>query len=117
MKLLFDENLSPKLVSLLAAEFPNSTHIELLDRRGAKDSYIWDYARENGFIIVSKDNDFRQRSFLEGPPPKVIWLSVGNAGTAIIKALLQSNQTLVGNFSNNPNQGLLVLEPPDISQP
>lgn len=41
----------------------------------------WDYAGFHGFVIVSKDNDFRQLSFLKGPPPKVVWLSIGNAGT------------------------------------
>lgn len=48
------------------------------------DLQIWQYALEHGLTIVSKDNDFRQLSFLYGPPPKVIWLSVGNAGTDII---------------------------------
>ena len=86
MKLLFDENLSPRLVELLAADFPGCTHIEFLGMRGATDSAVWDHARENGYTIVSKDNDFRQRAFLHGPPPKVVWLSVGNTGTRQIAA-------------------------------
>lgn len=109
MKLLFDENLSVKLVTLLATDFPNSTHIELLKMRGTTDSNIWKYAGENNYIIVSKDNDFRQRSFLLGFPPKVIWLSVGNCSTKIIKNILHNNIDEIKNFFNNHTAGLLVL--------
>jgi predicted nuclease of predicted toxin-antitoxin system len=44
---------------------------------GADDQQIWEYARAQGLIIVSKDTDFRERSFVDGHPPKVIWLDVG----------------------------------------
>jgi predicted nuclease of predicted toxin-antitoxin system len=81
MRLLFDENLSPRLVGLLHDPYRGSRHVEDLGLRGQSDRTIWDYARQNEYVIVSKDNDFRQLSFLLGPPPKVIWLSVGNAGT------------------------------------
>jgi len=109
MKLLFDENLSSRLLEHLAAEFPGSSHIELVGVCGATDARIWDYARENGFTIVSKDNDFRQRMFLYGPPPKVIWLSVGNAGRVAIADLLASNRDRIERFANDPQDGLLVL--------
>jgi predicted nuclease of predicted toxin-antitoxin system len=58
VKLLFDENLSPRLIELLADGFPGSTQIERLNMRGATDAAIWAYARDHGFTIVSKDNDF-----------------------------------------------------------
>jgi len=80
--------------------------------RGAADADIWDHARRYGFTIVSKDNDFRQRAFLYGPPPKIIWLSVGNAGTQIIADLLHSARTAIREFAEDPDEGLLVLEPP-----
>jgi predicted nuclease of predicted toxin-antitoxin system len=70
VKLLFDENLSPKLVALLASEFPSSTHVELLKMRGATDRNIWRYARDHDLIVVSKDNDFRQQVFYTGHHPK-----------------------------------------------
>lgn len=110
MKLLLDENLSPRLVELLAADFPDSTHIERLKMRGATDAAIWSYARDNGFAIVSKDNDFRQHAFLYGPPPKVIWLSVGNAGTAAITRLIETQAATIRAFDNDAEQSLLVLE-------
>lgn len=71
MKILFDENLSPALVVGLAAEYPGSTHVREVGLRGATDSQIWEYARTEGFVIASKDTDFRERSFLEGFPPKL----------------------------------------------
>lgn len=110
MKLLFDENLSPRLVGLLAAEFPNSSHVEILNMRGTTDLAIWEFAREHNFIIVSKDNDFRQRVFLYGPPPKVIWLSIGNAGTSVIAKLLRKNLIDIQSFAQYPEEGLLVLK-------
>lgn len=110
MKLLFDENLSLRLVDTLASVFPESAHIETLGMRGETDKYIWDYACDSGFVIVSKDNDFRQRAFLYGPPPKVIWLSVGNADTVTIAGLLQRDKARILKFSEDPDSGLLVLE-------
>ncbi len=110
MKLLFDENLSDRLVGLLAAEFPDSAHPRQLGMRGASDLVIWDYAREKGFVIVSKDNDFRQRVFVEGPPPKVIWLSIGNAGTVTIAALLRSRVAEIQAFAEAAQEGLFVIE-------
>ena len=62
MKLLFDENLSPKLVHALEEYFPGSMHVEELSLRGTADAMIWSYARENGFTIVSKDTDFRDQA-------------------------------------------------------
>ena len=112
MKLLFDENLSPRLVELLAADFPGCTHIEFLGMRGATDSAVWDHARENGYTIVSKDNDFRQRAFLHGPPPKVVWLSVGNTGTRQIAALIRAGGRRLRAFDLDTGESLLVLEAP-----
>ena len=78
MKLLFDENLSHKLVRLLEDLFPNSIHVRDVDLKSADDTLVWEYAKDNGLILVSKDADMHQRSFLFGPPPKVVWVRVGN---------------------------------------
>jgi predicted nuclease of predicted toxin-antitoxin system len=81
VKLLFDENLSHKLVGILVHEFPGCAHVRELGLRAAEDVQIWDHAQTAGLVIVSKDTDFRERSYIEGFPPKIIWLDVGNAGT------------------------------------
>ncbi len=110
MKLLLDENISSKLVKYFIDDFPESSHIDYLKMQGTTDSNIWEYAKDEGYIIVSKDNDFRQRSFLFGSPPKVIWLSVGNGGTQIIRDLLLNNIIKIQGFAKDPAEGLLVLE-------
>ena len=109
MKLLFDENVSPKLVRTLAPEYPGSTHVREIGLRGAADHRIWEHARTEGFMIVSKDTDFRERSFVEGFPPKVIWLDVGNAGTSDIAALLRSERERVERFNELAQTSVLIL--------
>ncbi len=76
--------------------------------RGETDLAIWEFAKREGFTIVSKDNDFRQRSFLLGAPPKVIWLSVGNLGTSTIAAILEQNASRIAAFLEQ-DEGLLIL--------
>jgi len=109
VKLLFDENLSPKLPPLLASEYPGSVHVREAGLRGADDQRIWDYARAMGFAIVSKNTDFRERSFVEGFPPKVIWLDVGNAGTSMIAELLWREHHRVEAFEKEDETSFLIL--------
>ena len=78
MKLLFDENLSPKLPRLLRSQFPGSAHVRDCGLKGGADQAIWEYARTNGYTLVSKDGDFHQRIVLAGAPPKLVWLCMGN---------------------------------------
>jgi len=91
MKLLFDQNLSPRLVSRLSDLFPDSAHVYPLGLAGVLDGEVWNYARDNGFILVSKDADFSELSLLHGHPPKLIWLRIGNCTTIQIEQLLRAN--------------------------
>jgi len=109
VKLLFDENVSTRLPGLLEDEYPGSVHVRDAGLLGASDSRIWEYAREHGFAIVSKDDDFRQRSFLEGAPPKVVWLQVGNAGTTPIAELLRERATRLREFEQEDESALLIV--------
>jgi predicted nuclease of predicted toxin-antitoxin system len=109
VKLLFDENISQRLVALLENEFPESRHIEDVVDRGSTDTGIWEVAKARKLMVVSKDNDFRQRALLLGPPPKVIWLDLGNARTAAVANLLRSNVERIRTFSAEDDEGLLVL--------
>ncbi|MCU1250920.1 MAG: hypothetical protein JWQ49_3949 [Edaphobacter sp.] len=81
MKLLLDENLSPRVMDLLSDLYPASDHVHNLNLGGANDSEVWDYAELHGFAIVSKDSDFAARSVLEKDPPKIIWIRLGNCST------------------------------------
>ncbi|MEN8182716.1 MAG: DUF5615 family PIN-like protein [Myxococcota bacterium] len=109
MKLLFDENLSPRLVGLLGDAYPGSTHVRDAGLTGAADDLIWEHARDHGYAIVSKDDDFRQRSFVEGAPPKVVWLQVGNAGTTAIAALLRETAGRLRAFEGEDESSLLIV--------
>ena len=84
MKLLLDQNLAPRLVAALAALYPDSKHVRDVGLAAANDDDVWRYAAAGGFTIVSKDADFHERSFVLGPPPKVIWIRRGNCSTTEI---------------------------------
>ena len=109
MKLLFDENLSPRLAAGLSDVFPGSVHVRDVRLSRASDAAIWDYARNHDFTIVSKDSDFHQVSFLRGPPPKVIWIRRGNCTTTDIEALLRSNRTEILAFGAEAEAAFLAL--------
>jgi predicted nuclease of predicted toxin-antitoxin system len=109
MKLLFDQNLSPQLPRLFADLYPDSAHIRDLGMRDATDTQIWEYAKANGFTIVSKDSDFQARSLLRGHPPKFIWLRVGNCPVSTIENLLRKQSAAIHTFNLDPTQSHLML--------
>ena len=109
MKLLFDENVSHRLAHSLSTEFPGSTHVRDVELRGADDRQIWDYARDQGFAIVSKDTDFRERRYVDGAPPKVVWLDVGNAGTEATEGLLRNERERIERFGTSEESSFLIL--------
>ncbi len=109
-KLLFDENLSFRLVELLAEPFPGSAHVNDVGLHGCPDSDIWTYAAAHELVLVSKDNDFRQLAFLRGPPPKVVWLRVGNAPTNAVVDLLHSRKADIESFVQEAETALLAIQ-------
>ena len=110
MKLLFDQNLSFRLPNLLQMHFPDSIHVKSLDFQQASDTKIWEYARANGYAIVSKDSDFHQRSLVVGAPPKVIWIQRGNCSTDEIQNMLTNHIGDIKRFISDPESTFLVLE-------
>ena len=109
MKLLFDQNLSPKLVARLADLFPGSSHVQSAGLDGASDESVWEHARLNGFAIVTKDEDYNNLSVLRGLPPKVLWLQLGNCTTAQVQALFRARAADIEAFEQDPSVGTLVL--------
>ncbi len=112
MKLLFDENLSPELVVALADIFQESTHIREVGLTSSNDRRVWEYAAENGYTIITKDADFRQRSFLFGPPPKVIWIGLGDCATKQIADLIRSRVREIEAFGLAQDKLSFVLREP-----
>ena len=109
MKLLFDENLSPNLPPLLAAVFPGSVHVRDCGLKGFPDEDVWKYAQTHGFTIVSKDSDFYQRSLFFGPPPRIVWLRLGNCTRADLMALLIKHEQDIRAFDSDPKKSVLIL--------
>jgi predicted nuclease of predicted toxin-antitoxin system len=109
VKLLFDENLSPGLVSRLADLFPSSAHVHECGLGGSNDTAIWDFAAKEDFTIVSKDWDFHDRVVLRTGGPKVIWLRIGNCSTGQLEELLRSFSPAIEHFNADPTSTLLML--------
>lgn len=109
MKLLFDENLSPRLAATLSDVYPDSAHVHECGLGSADDVTVWGYAKDNAFTIVSKDSDFQERSVLFGAPPKVIWLRVTNCTSAEIESLLRAALPSVRRFIEKDQESCLVL--------
>jgi predicted nuclease of predicted toxin-antitoxin system len=110
VKLLLDENLSPRLVAGLQSAFPGSTHVHDLGLGSADDDVIWKHAAEHDFAIVSKDSDFHQRSFVYGSPPKVIWIRLGNCSTVEIADLLARRTAAIRAFESDMEAAFLIIE-------
>ncbi|HKV24966.1 MAG TPA: DUF5615 family PIN-like protein [Candidatus Acidoferrum sp.] len=112
MKLLFDENLSPRLTSLLADVYPDALHVHTCGLEAADDRAVWEFAKERGFAIVSKDSDFQRMSLLRGFPPKVIWLRASNCSTAQIEFILRTAASVVVRFLEQSRDGSLTIGKP-----
>jgi len=96
VKLLLDENVSDLIVYRIIDLYPNSEHVKTLALTKTDDEIIWEYAKVNDFVIVSKDADFHQRSLLYGHPPKFIYLRMGNSPTSkIVQILRDSFDTII----------------------
>ncbi len=109
MRLLFDHNLSPRLIDRLADIYPNSQHLFLLGLDQADDLVVWEYALDNGFTVVTRDADFNELSILRGFPPKVIWIRRGNCSTNQIEEILRSRLEDIQAFETSPDLGVLIL--------
>ena len=109
MKLLFDQNLSPRLVQQLSDLYPGSIHVATEGLDKALDRNVWLYARQNELIIVSKDVDFSELTLLWGSPPNVIWIRRGNCSTKTIETILRNNYEQVLGLSNDSEKGILTL--------
>ncbi len=111
MKLLLDQNLSYRIVAAIADLYPGSAHVRDFGLDRADDAAVWSFAKERGFTIVSKDDDFRQRAFLFGHPPKVVWLRVGNCPTSAIVTMVRNHAEDIAAFLVDESAAFLLLAP------
>lgn len=109
MRLLFDQNLSPRLVDRLEDAYPNSVHVAEAGLDRALDREIWEYAREHGLAVVTKDADFGELSVLKGFPPNVVWIRRGNCSTQEIEDLLRQREEAVKRLRGDEETGVIEL--------
>ena len=110
MKLLFDHNLSPGLPVRLNDLYPESTQTHLIHYGRSPDRFIWEYARDNGFILVSKDSDFVEMATIHGFPPKFIWIKVGNCSTRKVEILLRTHCEGIRKFVVSTELDIYIID-------
>lgn len=109
MKLLFDQNISHKILNFLSGTFPGSTTLKRERLINAQDFEIWEYARKNAFAIVTQDADFNDLNSLYGFPPKIIWMRTGNLKTEEIADILMNYSEEIKEFANNDELGCFEI--------
>ena len=109
MKLLFDQNLSPRLVNHLSDLYLESSPVHLLCIDHVSDKEVWEYARREGFLIVTKDADFSDLCMLPGFPPKVIWIRRGNCKTTDVEMILRHHYDDIKALHEEGAIGVLTL--------
>jgi predicted nuclease of predicted toxin-antitoxin system len=110
VKLLFDENLSRKLVVRLSELYPGSAHVVEVDLLERPDREIWDFARASGFTIITTDADFYELAAALGPPPKVLWLRRWTHPTRDAELVLRRDALRITEFAADSTLGFLVLD-------
>ena len=111
MKLLLDANVSWRLVPILKEHFGECVHVD--DISGlecpAKDTKIWQYAKDNGYIVITHDNDFNDLMAIRGFPPKIVWLRTGNRSRKFTADLLIRSKQVIEELLETEEYGLLEI--------
>ena len=107
MKLLFDQNLSPRLVNLLADLYPGSSHVYLLGIDRADDREVWNYAQRENYLIITEDADFNDLCLLLGFPPNVVWIRRGSV--ADIEAMLRNHYSDIKALVKDKENSIIAL--------
>ena len=109
MKLLFDQNISPRILKKLPSEFSECEQVRFVGLEDASDNKIFEFARSNEFAIVTFDSDFVDLNALRGTPPKVIYLNTGNLTTQNVSELILNNLLTLQHYLNSDNDNILEL--------
>jgi len=98
MKILLDQNISYKVIKKLESIYLEINHVSNFNLQASDDKIIWEFAKNNGFTLVTQDSDFHDFSILKGSPPKIIWLKCGNTTTNNIVKILSENYQVINDF-------------------
>lgn len=107
MKFIVDAQLPPAIARSLEAVGHEAKHVYDLQSVSVPDRWIWKYAVDNNAIIVTKDEDFAERSLREKTGPIIVWLRIGNCSR---RALLQWFNPLLPDILKHIQQGNLIIE-------
>ena len=102
MKLLLDENISYRVIKKVIEYYPESKHATDILKGKLSDKLIWDFAKENEFTIVTFDYDFFDLVSMNGCPPKVVWLRIGNTTNLNLINFFINKQEEIKDFILNP---------------
>jgi len=109
MKLLFDQNISYRILKLLSNDFLGSSHVKKEGLVNESDRVIWEFAKTNGYTIVSQDADFNDLCLLNGFPPKIVWIRTGNLPTKTILFLLNQHLNDLIKFIKDNDHGCFEI--------
>lgn len=109
MKLLFDQNISYRILKRISDIYSGSSHVKKEGLINSSDLEIWEYAKTRKFIIVTQDSDFNDLYLVKGFPPKILWLQSGNIRTNELANLLNNQQKEVHQFLENEDLGCLNI--------
>ena len=108
-KLLFDNNISHRVIPRIADIFPTANHVMLENLDESSDEKVWFFARKNDYTIVTKDSDFNDLAIYKGTPPKIIWIKLGNCKVAEIENILRQNEKEIKEFLDESNSTILEI--------
>jgi len=109
VKLLFDQNISPKILKKLPSEFSECNQVRFVGLEDAPDLEIFEFAKTNEFSVVTFDSDFVDLNALRGTPPKIIYLNTGNLTTQSVSELILNNLLTIQHYLNSETDDILEL--------
>lgn len=108
MKLLLDQNISYRIIKHLPSTI-TATHVTNEGLVNSADFEIWQFAKSNGYTIVTQDTDFNDIFIVHGFPPKIIWFKTGNLKNNHILEYLVANFEELLNFLQDPELGVYEI--------
>lgn len=109
MNLLFDQNISPRILKILPKQFSNCQQVRFVGLEDSSDFEIFQFARENDFAVVTFDSDFVDLIAMHGAPPKIVYLNTGNLTTKHITELLINNMLRINHYLDSDSDDILEL--------
>jgi len=111
MKLLLDANVSWRLVKILKEHFGDCVHVDNISELEfpAKDTKIWQYAKDNGYTVIIRDNDFNDLVAVNGFPPKIVWLRTGNYSRKLTADILVRSKQAIEELMKSEEYGVLEI--------